>query len=74
MPTIIKVRCNGPEKHINEVDIDKALRSNVILRGGPAVQQIPAQQSEMPERIILNCQFCTEGKVILTRDMIQENL
>ena len=69
MPRIIKVRCNGPNKHVNEVDLNKALKENVVLRG----VQPPTTQST-PERIVLPCQQCTEGKVILSRKMIEENL
>jgi len=74
MPKFIKVKCNGPNKHINEIDLDKALGTSVVLRGGPEVQQSAVQAGSVPERLVLNCQFCTEGKVILTRDMIEENL
>ena len=76
MAKIIKVRCNGPNGHINEVDLDKALGETVVLRGGPAVQQSPvkAGAGNLPDRLILRCQSCTEGKVILTRDMIEENI
>ena len=69
MPKIIKVRCNGPNKHINEVDLDKINQTTVVLRGNPA-----AQQSYVPDRLVLNCQSCTEGRVIITREMLEENL
>ncbi len=69
MSKIVKVRCNGTGKHVNEVDLDKALRPDVILRGKPA-----NEQPSIPERVVLHCKECTEGKVILTRKMIEENL
>lgn len=74
MPKIIKVRCNGPNKHVNEIDLKKALGETVVLRGGPAVQQSPVQSGYVPKRLILNCQFCTEGKVIVTSDIIGKNI
>jgi len=75
MPKIIKVRCNGPAKHINEVDLDKALETSFVLRGGPVQSQQPIEsQQATPERIVLRCRECNEGKVIITRQMLQENL
>ena len=69
MPKIIKVRCNGPNKHVNEIDLDKLDQKTVVLRGSPATQQ-----KYVPDRLILPCRFCTEGNVIVTRVMIEENL
>ena len=69
MGKIIKVRCNGPEKHINDVDLEKALRTTPVLRGAPV-----KADRRIPERIVLPCQFCTAGKVILERKVIEENL
>ncbi|MCP4613106.1 MAG: hypothetical protein GY845_30805 [Planctomycetes bacterium] len=68
MPNIIKVRCNGPDKHINDVDLEKAHGTTVVVRG------IPTTESTIPERVVLPCQFCTVGKVIITREMFEENL
>ena len=69
MPKIIKIKCNGPDKHINEVDLDKALGTTVVLRGGPTQIERP-----IPKRVVKPCQFCTIGKVIITREMFEENL
>ncbi len=69
MPKIIKIKCNGPDKHINEVDLDKALGTTVVSRGGPTKIERP-----IPERVVKKCQFCTVGKVILMREMFEENL
>jgi len=71
MTKIIKVRCNGPGKHINKVDLEKVLRTDIVMRtahpkglSGPSI----------PERIVLACQECTNGKVIISRAIIEENL
>ncbi len=74
MAKVIKVKCNGPSKHVNEINLDKALGETVVLRGGPEVKQSALQAGSVPERLVLNCQFWSEGKVILTRDMVEENL
>ena len=68
MPKIIKIKCNGPNKCINEIDLDKALGTTVVLRG------VSTTERQIPERIVKPCQFCTKGKVILTREMFEENL
>ena len=69
MANIIKVRCNGPGKHVNEVDIDKVLDATVVLRGG-AVKK----GRTIPKRLVLACQVCSEGKVIVTHDMLEGTL
>ena len=68
MAKIIKVRCNGPNKHVNEIDLDKALRTAIVLKGrsGQGPQAVP-------DRVVLPCAECTVGKVILTGDMIEAN-
>lgn len=68
MSKIIQVRCNGTERHVNEVDLDVVLREDVVLR------QLPAREGRrIPERLVLPCRFCTVGKVIVMREMIEEN-
>lgn len=64
MAKILKVRCNGPGKHINEVDIEKLTRPVMVVRGLP--------RESLLERYVLPCQYCTGGKVIVTRKMIEE--
>jgi hypothetical protein len=72
MGKIIKVRCNGPERHVNEVDLDKALKKDVVLRFARPGQPEPVPERPVPERLVLPCRSCT-GKVIVTREMIEEN-
>ena len=69
MSRIIKVRCNGAGRHVNEVDLDEVLREDVVLRGVPS-----SESRRVPERLVLPCRSCTEGEVIVTREMIEENL
>ncbi len=68
MSKIIKVRCNGPDRHTNEIDLDKALRSDIALKG----RKETIGQS-LPERLIFPCRICTDGRVIITKKMIEEN-
>lgn len=65
MGQTIKVRCNGPNKHVNDVDLDDALREDSTARG------TGLSSSSVPERIVLRCRECVDGKVIVTRAMIE---
>ncbi|MGI9104841.1 MAG: hypothetical protein ACR2G4_01180 [Pyrinomonadaceae bacterium] len=66
MGRTIKVRCNGAHKHVNEVDTDDAMREDSIARGSNF------SSPSVPERIVLRCRDCVDGKVILTRAMIEQ--
>ncbi len=67
MPNKIKVRCH-PNGHVNVVDIEKALRPDIVVKASPGITA-----DHIPARIILPCTDCAEGKVILTREMIEQN-
>lgn len=69
MAKIIKVRCTGAGQHENEIDIEDVLGPDVVLHGSPIDTGRP-----IPARIVRRCEVCMEGKVILTREMIEENL
>lgn len=66
MGQIIRVRCNGANKHVNEVDLDDALREDSIAR------RSDFSAAAVPERIVLRCRECTDGRVIVTRMMIED--
>lgn len=66
MARIIKVRCNGANKHTNEVDLDDAMREDTVTR------RTDFSSSSVPERIVLRCRECAEGRVIITREMIED--
>ena len=68
MAQVIKVTCNGPQQHVNEVDLDAALEPTIVLRTSPSVSSVAA----VPERLVLKCRFCTEGRIVLTRRMMDE--
>jgi hypothetical protein len=69
MAKIIKVQCTGRERHINEIDLEDVLGPNVVMYGNPINTGRP-----IPERIVRKCEQCSEGRVIITREMIEENL
>ncbi|MCP4344698.1 MAG: hypothetical protein GY795_04125 [Desulfobacterales bacterium] len=65
MAEIMKVKCNGPGRHMNDVDIDKLLQQQSVLKGATS------SGATIPEKLVRPCQICTEGKVIITREMIE---
>ncbi len=65
MARIIKVRCNGADQHVNEVDLDSLEKGVPIARAAGK----KAPPAELPERYVLRCKDCT-AKVIVTRQMI----
>jgi len=68
MSQLVKIKCNGPDHHVNEIDLDKVLEPTTVLRG-----REPARSaSDIPERVVRPCRYCAEGRVILTRRMIEE--
>jgi len=69
MAKIIKVQCTGREQHVNEINLEDVLGPDVVIYGNPIDTGRP-----IPERIVRRCEECSEGKVILTREMIEENL
>lgn len=69
MAKIIKVKCTGAGRHVNEIDLEDVLGPNVVMHGNPIDTGQP-----IPERIVRKCEACAEGKVILTRETIEDNL
>jgi hypothetical protein len=75
MAHIIQVRCNGPDHDVNEVDVDQFIEPVVTaafrISVGVSGRSTESPAKEPPERIVLPCQHCTVGKVIITREMIK---
>jgi kynurenine formamidase len=69
MAKIISVRCTGAGRHENEIDLENILGTDVVLHGTPIDTGRP-----IPQRIVRRCEICNEGKVVLTREMIEESL
>jgi len=69
MAKIIKVRCTGPGQHENEIDLEDVIGSDVVIYGGPI-----ATGRDLPAQIVRRCAVCSEGRVVITRDMIEANL
>jgi len=66
MAKTIKVSCNGGGHHVNDVDLEKILKPVIVTRSAPA------KPPEIPQRSVLDCQFCREGKVVVTREMVED--
>ncbi len=69
MAKIIKVRCTGPERHENEINLDDIIGEDVVVYGSPIITG-----RDLPARVVRRCDVCDQGKVIITREMIEEQL
>jgi len=69
MANIIRVQCTGAGRHLNEINLEDVLGTAVILHGSPIVTG-----QSLPARIVRKCEMCSEGKVIITREMIETDL
>ena len=66
MSTKIKIRCNGPERHINEIDLERLLQTTFVVRGdNPAINLADV---EFP--LYEDCRYCA-GRVIITREIAE---
>jgi hypothetical protein len=68
MARTVKVRCNGPNHHVNEVDLDKVRRPTPAYRGSEPARAL----DDFPGRVVLPCKVCTEGRVVITRRMVED--
>jgi len=71
MPKIIKVKCNGPNHCVNEVDLEQ-----VVDGGNVNAFRIitPLQKVDLLDRYVLDCKHCAAGKVVLLREAIEKYL
>jgi hypothetical protein len=69
MARIVKIHCNGSGQHVNEIDLDKVLQPTPVIRLLGWRRSAPAT---VPERLVLKCRHCTEGRVVVTRDIIEK--
>jgi hypothetical protein len=63
----IKVRCNGPEPHVNEIDLEQLLESIFAVRGD--MPDISPDDSEFP--LYEYCRRCS-GHVIITKEIAEQ--
>ena len=73
MSKIIKIRCNGPGKHVNEFDeneFKKILNKRIVIYKGIKEGGNHIDQQSIPGRIVTRCKDCGDGKVIITREAI----
>ena len=68
MANVIKVQCTGAGRHVNEINLEDVLGTTVILHGTPIDTGRP-----VPDRIVRKCDVCSEGRVIITREMIEKD-
>src|SRR5262249_14914641 len=64
----IKVRCNGQERHINEIDLDRLLKPSFVVRGDNMVIDFDGVEFPLYE----DCRYCA-GHVIITREVVEKS-
>ncbi len=72
MTTIIKIKCNGPGKCVNEIDLEKTLGDRVSAYKGIKSSQDLSELPPIPGSVVLDCRICAVGKVIITREMAEQ--
>jgi hypothetical protein len=66
----IKVRCNGPERHINDIDLERLLERTFVARGYNPASHLPnLDDVEFP--LYEDCRYCA-GRVIITREIAEQ--
>lgn len=71
MPKIIKIKCNGPNKCINEINLEAVVKGDKVDVYKVAIS---TAQPRYRDRYVLKCKQCSIGEVVITREMIEENL
>jgi hypothetical protein len=69
MAKTIKVACTGAEPHVNEIALTKILQTEIVTRSAK-----PAKPQAIPARSVFNCKFCKEGKIVVTREMVEATM
>jgi hypothetical protein len=66
----IKVRCNGPERHINDIDLERLLEPIFVTKShNPAPNLTNLNDVEFP--LVEDCHYCA-GHVIITREIAEQ--
>jgi hypothetical protein len=63
----IKVRCNGPERHINELDLERLLTPTFVVRGDNPASNLDDIEFPLYE----DCRYCA-WQVIITRETAEQ--
>lgn len=66
----IKVRCNGPERHINEIDLERLFKPTFVVKGGNPVTGFP-NLDDVGFPLYEDCRYCN-GHVIITREIAEK--
>ena len=66
----IKVRCNGPERHINDIDIERLLEPTFVTKG-PNQPSHLSNLDDIEFPLYEDCRYCA-GRVIITREIAEK--
>jgi hypothetical protein len=66
----IKIRCNGPDRHINDIDLERLLEPTFVTKG-PNQASRPHDLNEIEFPLYEDCRYCA-GRVIITREIAEK--
>ncbi len=69
MSRTIRKKCNGPNKHENEFNLDDLVRDIPVAR---VVDSNLRASDDLPPEAVMKCRFCTEGRVVFTRAELEQ--
>ena len=66
----IKIRCNGPERHVNEIDFERLIEPIFVVKGHNTPHTQPdLDDVEFP--LYEDCRYCV-GRIIITREIAEQ--
>jgi hypothetical protein len=66
----IKVRCNGPERHINDIDLERLLEPTFVTKGPDQASRL-SNLSDVEFPLYEDCRYCA-GRAIITREIAEK--
>ena len=70
MSGTIKVRCNGPERHINDIDLERLLEPTFVTKGPNQASSL-SNLADVEFPLYEDCRYCS-GRVIITREIVEK--
>jgi hypothetical protein len=65
----IKVRCNGPDRHANEIDLERLLEPTFVTKSDNPASRLP-NLADVEFPLYEDCRYCA-GRIIITREIAE---
>jgi hypothetical protein len=66
----IKIRCNGPDRHVNEIDLEQLLEPTFVTKGPNQAPRL-TNLADVEFPLYEDCRNCA-GRVIITREIADQ--